>query len=150
MIRSASCRVLVGLWVAVVVAVGTVAVVFAGSTSRGLLQADERAAPALVLSRTARDLGTLSSRGLQQVRFEAKNRGRKRLVINRLGGGCRCDDAAPQTIVLPPGQSGKIAVMLDTRRAGGAVEEVFSFSTSDPARPRFDLTVRAQIEADAR
>jgi hypothetical protein len=69
------------------------------------------------------------------------------LVINEIDLECGCRDPIRRTILVPPGETVEANVTLDTRFATGPIEKIASFTTSDPTQPRFDLTVRAWVDA---
>ena len=104
--------------------------------------------PALVLPKNVRDLGRVSTRQEWRVTFPIRNAGARRLVLNELDVGCDCSDGVQRAILVAPGETAELEVTLDTRFATGCVENIATFTTSDPAHPRFDLTVRAWVDAD--
>jgi len=101
----------------------------------------------LSLSTNVVDLGRTSARREWRVPFQVCNSGDKRLVINEVDAAC-CGDSARETIIIPPGETVEVAVNLDTRFGTGPVENIASFTTSDPDHPRFNLTVRAFVAVD--
>jgi hypothetical protein len=105
-------------------------------------------AASLVLPKTVRDLGRTSTRQERGVPFQIRNVGTRRLVINEVDAGCGCGDPRRKTVIIPPGESVEVTVTLDTRFANGPVENIATFTTSDPGHPRFDLIVRAWVDAD--
>jgi hypothetical protein len=82
------------------------------------------------------------------VPFQIRNSGTRRLIINEIDATCGCGDPVRVTHIIPPGDGIEVNLSLDTRTATGSVEEVASYTTSDPAHPRFELVVRAWVEAD--
>jgi hypothetical protein len=105
------------------------------------------AQPAVVsLTNTHRDLGPTSQRKLWEAAFAVHNAGGQRLVVNQLDTACDCGERSLRTFLVAPGETVDLIVTLDTRLGGGEVENVASFTTNDPQRPRFDLTLRAIVE----
>jgi hypothetical protein len=105
-------------------------------------------AASLVMSDRVRDLGPTSIREERGVSFPIRNAGTRRLVLNELDQQCGCGDRVQRTILVAPGETVEVNVPLDTRFATGAVENSASFTTNDPAHPRFKLTVRAFVTAE--
>ena len=103
--------------------------------------------PAIALDRTQKDLGMLPAGSLHSVHFSVRNTGSRRLVIRR--DSCEsCGLASDQTsLIVPPGESREIHLLLDTSGMAGAVSHVVEYSNSDPACPRFSLTVTANVAA---
>jgi hypothetical protein len=108
---------------------------------------ETEAKPSLRMSNDVCEIGTTSIRKSWRVPFQIGNSGHKRLVINKVDAAC-CGDSSQETIVIPPGETAEVSVSLDTRIAFGAVENVVSFTTSDPDCPRLNLTVRAWVIGD--
>jgi len=105
--------------------------------------------PQLILSvpGTTRDLGHTTDRKRWHVAFPARNAGRRRLVISEIDLECGCGDRTRRTFIIPPGASADLIVPLDTRFAAGPTEAIAAFTSNDPSRPRFHLTVRATVDA---
>jgi hypothetical protein len=49
-------------------------------------------------------------------------------------------------MIVPPGGSATLPIELDTATLAGAVDHVVEFTTNDPNRPRFSLTLRADVQ----
>lgn len=110
-----------------------------------------RAAPmvaTLDLRENVRDLGNISSGHECRVPFRIGNTGTRRLVIHEVDTCCRNVDQGRRTVIVGPGEAVDVTVMLDTRWANGPIEQTASFTSSDPAHPRFDLTVHAWVDAE--
>lgn len=103
--------------------------------------------PSLFLPETARDLGLTSTRQEWPIRFQICNVGRRRLVINEVDACYGCGNAIRNQIIVPPGETVEVTVNLDTRYARGPIKNIVSFTTNDPEQPRFNLTVRAHVDA---
>lgn len=101
----------------------------------------------LVLFHNVRELGRTSIREECRVSFPIHNAGRRRLVLNELDQECGCGDQTLNTILVAPGETVEVYVPLDTRFSTGLVENHASFTSNDPAHPRFDLTARAFVAA---
>jgi hypothetical protein len=101
----------------------------------------------LRLSYDIHDLGHTALQQEWRVPFQIRNFGTRRLVINEIDLECGCRDPIRRTILVPPGETVEANVTLDTRFAAGPIEKTASFTTSDPTHPRFELTVRAWVDA---
>jgi hypothetical protein len=101
----------------------------------------------LSLRTDIRDLGHTSIQKEWRVSFQIRNSGTRRLIINEASRDCGCGNRSARTILVPPGETAELTVTLDTRFAAGPIETIAAFTTSDPARPRFNLIVRARVDA---
>ncbi len=99
----------------------------------------------LHLPRQTIDVGRVTAGEERTVAFKVANRGRRRLVINPVDGGCSCGPSTTETVLLAPGEAGQLVFSLDTRVASGPCEQVVAFTTNDPRRPGFQLSVRAVV-----
>ena len=93
-----------------------------------------------------RDLGHTTVQKEWEIVFRVRNDGTRRLVLNELESAC-CGDRARRTILVPPGTTAEVTVTLDTCFASGPIEATATFTTSDPAHPSLNLTVRAWVDA---
>lgn len=124
-----------------------VSVHFFPSTSRGT-QLPGRLARCV--AEPTRDLGHTTVQRELGVIFPIRNNGMRRLVLNEVDRQCQCGDRARRTIVIPPGATDEVTVILDTRFAAGPIEATAAFTTNDPRRPTLMLTARAWVDtADA-
>jgi hypothetical protein len=89
------------------------------------------------------DLGVVRPSERQEVAFLVENNGRIRLILNELG--CGCGSPARPTIVVQPGKTESVAVLLESGSELEKIERKVSFATNDQLRPRIDLTVVAQV-----
>ena len=136
------------MWIIAFVMIVPAAFVACSANSSRPTQGTE-AKPSLNLSSDVCELGRTSLRKRWRVPFRIGNSGEKRLVMNRVDAAC-CGDSTSDTIIILPGQVVDVSVSLDTRFVIGAVQSVTCFTTSDPDRPRLELTVRALVAEDER
>ena len=101
----------------------------------------------LYVAEKLRDLGRTPVQKKWDVDFPIRNIGTRRLVVNELDPGCRCGNRVHRTILIPPGETAEVAVTLNTRFDSGPIETTAVFTTNDPGQPRFNLTVRAWVDA---
>ena len=97
--------------------------------------------------RKLRDLGRTTVLKEWEIVFPVRNRGTRRLVLNETASECNCEDRAARTILIPPGETARVSVTLDTRFASGPLQATAAFTTNDPAHPTLTLTVRACVDA---
>jgi hypothetical protein len=100
---------------------------------------------ALLVESPIHDLGDVSQQKEWPVRFLLRNRGRERLVVNELDTACSCGERLKRTIIIPARGTAEVTVILDTRHHSGPVEASSTFTSSDPATPRFQLIARAHV-----
>jgi len=104
-----------------------------------------RPAPVLYVANPTVELGVLSPGDVREVAFPIVNKGNRRLVINEIDRGCGCGEPVRRTMLIPPGAAEDWVVSIDTRFETRAFEKLTSFTTSDPAQPRFDLLVKSSV-----
>ena len=91
------------------------------------------------------ELGVLSPGNVREIALPIANKGGRRLIIHEMDESCECGSPIKRTILIPPGVTKKVKVLIDTRFATGAIESTTSFTTNDRAQPHFDLIVRAWV-----
>lgn len=92
------------------------------------------------------DLGVLLAGEQREVAFTVTNQGNRRLVINEITPDCNCKNPVRRTTLIPPGETENLVVSIDGWSGSGSIGKKLLFSSNDPVEPRFELTVRAQIE----
>ena len=100
--------------------------------------------PHLQLTATEFDLGTIAHGEARHVRVPLSNTGDRRLIVRREGAGC-CGNRADPPVIVPPGRTGELVVELDTTGDGGTLRQATGYTTSDPALPRFEVTLVAEV-----
>lgn len=133
--RGAAAR---GLLVAVLIA--------AAAVPAGMMAAAEAAAaqPKAVVAQPVHDAGVVPT-GQQIVHdFVIENQGEAALEITGVRPACGCTVAQFDRSIAP-GESGKVNAVLDTSTFGGAIAKGITVLTNDPARPRLELTVKAEV-----
>ena len=100
--------------------------------------------PAVDLQIVEKSLGRIEAHQLTAVGFPVRNRGAQRLVINQADSRCGCADPDGRTYIIPPGGEGCLSVTIE-RDATGLVRKTNSYTTNDPACPKFDLSVTAFV-----
>jgi hypothetical protein len=120
--------------------------VLATSFTVGLLASQEppTRAGAVVIKEPVKDLGIVGLGTDPEATFTIENRGRSPLEVSvaPVATGLRVVDV-DRTIA--PAASGTVRVAVDTFRAGMTTEWTVSVTTSDPATPALELTVKADV-----
>jgi hypothetical protein len=122
--------------------------VLATSSAVGLPASQEPAPPAragaVVVQQRVKDLGIVGLGTDPEAAFTIENRGASAIEISvaPVALGLRIVDAA-RTIA--PSASGAVRVAVDTFRAGVTTEWKIEVTTSDPATPTVELTVKADV-----
>lgn len=103
------------------------------------------AAPALFIEKKAYDFGTILEGRQMPHDFILENRGDETLKILRVRSNCACA-VADYTEEIPPGQSGKIAVVFDSKGSDGKVNHKVRVDTNDPKQENLDLSVQGYVD----
>lgn len=129
---------LCGLFVAVLIAASAVP-----ATVMAAAEADA-ARPKAVVAQPVHDAGVVPT-GQQIVHdFVVENQGDAALEITGVRPACGCT-VAQFDRTIAPGQSGKVNAVLDTSTFGGPIAKGITVLTNDPAKPRIQLTVKAEV-----
>lgn len=89
------------------------------------------------------DLGVVRPFETREVAFSIENQGLRRLILNEIG--CGCGSPIRPAIVVLPGNTEIVPVLLETSGDLEKIEKKVSFATNDTLHPRIDLTVLAQV-----
>lgn len=96
----------------------------------------------LVVGESQHDFGSVAAGAVLRHDFTIRNRGTTRIVVNR----DTCCGSTDDYAILAAGGELQIPVELDTSgQPRGVVRRIETFTTSDPGRPRLELTVTARI-----
>lgn len=139
--RSASAVALRGFAAAALVVAGALSAVAAPAVAQ---EAPAAGKPKVAVPEPVFDAGTVPT-GQEIVHdFVIENQGDAPLEITDVRPACGCT-VAQFDRTIAPGASGKVHAVLDTSTFAGAIAKAIVVLTNDPARPRFDLTVKAQV-----
>jgi hypothetical protein len=108
-----------------------------------LQPADPDKLPAVVVEQTELDAGDILRGQPQHFTFVLKNTGAGPLEI-RAKPRCGCT-VAHFDKVIPPGGQGQVETELRTASLNGRVKKSVAVQTNDPVRPKFELTMTANI-----
>ena len=103
------------------------------------------AAPSLFIEKEVYDFGTILEGRQMPHDFVLVNRGDESLKILRVRSNCACA-VADYTEEIPPGQSGKIAVVFDSKGSEGKVNHKVRVETNDPKKEVLDLSVQGHVD----
>lgn len=125
-----------GALVAVLIAAGGVPVV--------AQQSAEAAEPKAVVAEPVHEAGTVPTGKKIAHDFVVENQGEAPLEITSVRPACGCT-VAQFDRTIAPGESGKVHAVLDTSTFSGQIAKGITVLTNDPANPRFELTIKADI-----
>ncbi len=120
--------------------VGFVCLLFLGSLT---LEAGQ---PKIKFKEEARNFGKVKQGVVLAYEFVFTNEGDATLVIQKVSTTCGCTAALASEEKIAPGKEGKIEIKFDTRGYGGIVSKLIYVDSNDPAAPRKQLEVSADIE----
>lgn len=103
------------------------------------------AEPRLFAEELFHDFGRVQEGTVLEHEFVLVNKGAGRAVLNRKLCGSCADDTGSPTTILPAGDTVRIPVVVTTDDRSGSLKETVTLTTSDPSRPRIELTVSAVI-----
>ena len=103
--------------------------------------------PQAVVHCTLQDLGTINQGELVLARFPISNMGNRRLIVTEQTKLCCGDTPETPTIVVAPGKTQVLNTEINTRLWCGQMSHTTRYTTNDPKRPQFILTVRATVNS---
>lgn len=92
----------------------------------------------------AHDFGRVVTGEPVRHEFRFRNDGDRPLAIGEVKAACGCATAGDYKKSIPPGETGKVPVSLDTKKVAGKVRKIVEVTTNDPKRP----TVRLQLAGE--
>ena len=105
--------------------------------------------PRVVIHCTLQDLGTINQGELALARFPISNTGSRRLIVTEQTNLCCGDTPETRTIVVAPGKTQVLNTEINTRLWCGQMSHTTRYTTNDPKRPQFIVTVRATVISDS-
>ena len=115
-----------------------------GLTAAGF-SCEVNAEPALFIEKKVYDFGTILEGRQMPHDFVIENRGDETLRILRVRSNCACA-VADYTEEIPSGQTGKIAVVFDSKLSDGKVNHKIRVDTNDPKQEHLDLSVKGYVD----
>lgn len=113
----------------------------------GALPKDLREIPLLNVETRVADLGKVRFGSRTDIAFRIENLGGKRVMIHEVDQECACGEPIRRSMTLDGQQTQDWVVNFDTAFQVGEVEKTWHFISSDPALPRFCLTVHGEVES---
>ncbi|MCH8921804.1 MAG: DUF1573 domain-containing protein [Planctomycetes bacterium] len=121
----------------------TVVVLAVGARLTAISHPDATAAT-LRPSSEAEDFGTVAPAQHLQGGLSVYNAGSRRLILHQNGAAC-CGQAAPEPLIVAPGQTASVPIDVSAPTQPGPFQQLVSFTTNDPSRPRFEFVVRGFV-----
>jgi len=106
----------------------------------------EAGQPKIRFKEEAWNFGKVKQGSVLAHEFVFTNEGDATLVIQKVSTTCGCTAALASDEKIAPGKEGKIEVKFDTRGYGGLVNKLIYVDSNDPAQPRQQLQISADIE----
>jgi hypothetical protein len=91
------------------------------------------------------DLGSVEQFGSRHFTFDFENQGTDPLIIDRVETSCPCTRGAAEADTVLPGERSAIRADFDSESAEGPQLKVLAVFSNDPASPRVDLVIEANI-----
>jgi hypothetical protein len=101
--------------------------------------------PRLTVGEELHDFGTIQRGEKLHVDFKVSNTGDDVLTISEVTPSCGCTTAGSWPHTLKPGESGTIAIAIDTSEFVGTVIKAVTIKSNDLARPELTLHMQANI-----
>ena len=103
------------------------------------------ASPSIYIDKKVFDFGTILEGKQMPHDFILENRGDETLKILKVRSNCACA-VADYSKEIPPGQSGKVSVVFDSKGSDGKVNHKVRVETNDPEQGSFDLSVQGHVD----
>ena len=103
-------------------------------------------APKLVAPERVKDVGKVAKSEKIDVVFAIRNEGATPLNITDVRPSCGCT-VAKFDKTIGPGASGEVHATVDTADFNGAINKTLTVLSNDPANPRVQLTIKAEVQA---
>lgn len=113
----------------------------------GALPQDLKEIPLLEVETQFAELGSVEFGSRTDIAFRFENLGGKRVVIHEVDQACACGEPIRRSMTLGGRAGQDWVVNFETAFQVGPIEKIWHFISSDPALPRFSLTVRAEVES---
>lgn len=103
--------------------------------------------PLLNVETRVAELGQVRFGSRTDIAFQIENLGGKRVMIHEIDQECACGEPIRRSMTLDAQEDQDWVVNFETAFQEGPLEKSWYFISSDPALPRFSLTVRAEVES---
>lgn len=102
--------------------------------------------PALTVSQSETDLGTIMDVDKTKFKIEFTNSGDGVLVVSRVQPSCGCTAAKPNKTEYMPGEKGQIEGEFDPRNKEGPQAKTITIFTNDPDHPSTVVTFKSVVQ----
>jgi hypothetical protein len=106
------------------------------------------AAPRLAIDEAVFDFGAVDRGTRVEHTFALRNAGDAPLRIEAVKSSCGCTVTLVSARDVPPGETGRLSVSVDTTRMTGRATKTVTVHTNDPDAPASGLTVTGEVRAD--
>jgi hypothetical protein len=123
------------------------AVVVVAAQKKATNNTPETGQPKLAMDSFEHSFGTIKAGTPLNHTFKVKNDGKAPLEISNVSPSCGCTTTNYDKVIAP-GQTGGITLAIDkTESYNGEVVKTAEVTTNDPNKPRFTLTLKANVTA---
>ncbi|HMS15986.1 MAG TPA: DUF1573 domain-containing protein [Planctomycetota bacterium] len=119
--------------------------VLVSTLAAGFLPLAVAQSPKIVVPEEVWDLGRVPQNQEYKHKFRVQNAGTSALEIKQVIPSCQCAAAMPERNRLESGEETTIEVTLKTLTFSGVVHKTVTVQSNDPARPQYQLQVRAEV-----
>ncbi len=102
--------------------------------------------PRIKFAESVFDFGKIKQGKVVSHEFVFTNEGNDTLIINRVTTTCGCTGALLSEDHIAPGKEGRLEVKFDSRGYGGQVSKLIYVESNDPAEPKKQLEIKADVE----
>ncbi len=108
-------------------------------------ETSDKGSPKIVFPEPTFDFGEVDAGKAVTHEFTVYNKGDSLLKVSDVSPACGCTVAKDWNRELSPGESGKIAVKLDTGSFSGPIQKRITVKSNDPQRPSVALKIKGSI-----
>jgi len=101
--------------------------------------------PITVVDRAIYDLGGIPAGCVVEAGVLIKNAGNRRLILQKMAGGCDCLATEDGEIVVVAGASHVLMAKLNAPTTAGALKLELNYRTNDPQQPVLKLVIAADV-----
>jgi hypothetical protein len=104
--------------------------------------------PSMIYENPVKDFGRVMQGKILKHVFGFRNQGSGTLEILSVEAACGCQTTTISDKQIPPGQSSRIEISVDTTFLIGAVEESTHIITNDPRRRSVSFSIKAEVQPE--
>jgi hypothetical protein len=133
-------------WTIILAILATVGGLLGWAASSQKLHLFRKGTPKIVFEATKVDFGEEFEGEEVACTFSFKNKGNGALILYKARTNCGCLKAEPSRTRIPPGQSGELRTVYDTRDRSGDLESTVLLVTNDPKAEFVKLTIGGKVK----